>query len=362
MSVTAARRRRCSNCNTLTDPAKLQRVGGRELLCPDCLLAEAERLAPALELDAGGELVYEPAAEAPAPLPLREEDERFEGFEEAWPEGWPLRKGRLSASALAQFLQCPEAFRRSYVLGDPTPTQGKMLAGTGAHGAIEATLRQVIGGGGLASPAQILATYDAVFDQAFTQAANRGGVEWGKAEKRELDADSARAIGREAVEAYAREALPQLLGSGVEAVEGTFSLWVPGCPVPIVGLIDVAGTRSTVDLKFGDKSASSVQSYWRVQARCYGVARRLPVDFHTATWAGKVQTPTTHPGLRYQWSAAEAVITARMIASVADSILMHADRLGRDQPWPGAITHPFCGSCDYRPDCSWWQLAASDLL
>lgn len=358
----SARRKRCSSCRTLTDPTKLQRVGGRDWWCPDCLLAEAERIAPpAPELDDSGVLI-EPAREAPDPLPLRDEDERFEGFEEAWPEGWPLRKGRLSASALAKFLQCPEAFRRSYVLGDPTPTQGKMLAGTGAHGAIEATLRHLIDGGGLASPSQILDTYDVVFDQAFEQAAAKGGVEWGKAEKRELDSDSARAIGREAVEAYAREALPQLIGSGVLAVEGTFSLHVPGCAVPIVGLIDVAGLRSTVDLKFGDKSASSVQAYWRVQARCYGVARRLPVDFHTATWAGKVQTPTTHPGLRYQWSAAETVITARMIASVADSILMHADRFGPDQPWPGAITHPFCGSCDYRPDCSWWHLAAGDLL
>lgn len=362
MSVKAPRRRRCAGCEALTDPGKLQRVGGRRELCPDCLITEAEALAPPPPtVDAAGDLVFE-AKSVPEPLPMPDEEERFEGFEEAWPEGWPLRKGRLSASALAMFLACPEQFRRRYVLGHYAPTQGKMLAGTGAHGAIEAAIQHLLDGGGLASPEQIAVTYDAAFDQAFTSAAERGGVEWGRAEKRELDADSARELGRDAVLAYAREALPDVIGAGVVEVEQTFSLWVPGCPVPIVGLVDIAGERASTDLKFGEKSASSVQPYWRVQARCYGAARRLPVDFHTATWAGKVQTQTTHPGLRYQWNAAESILTSRMIAAVCASILMHADRFGLDEAWPGAITHPFCGSCDFRPDCSWWHLAAGDLL
>lgn len=362
MAVKAARRRRCAECQTLTDPGKLAKVGGRKELCPDCLVTEAERLAPPLEVGEGGELEYAPAFEAPEPLPLRDEDERFEGLAEADVDGWPLRKGRLSASAIAKFMQCPEAFRRSYVLGDRTPTQGKMLAGTAAHGALEAVMRQVLDGGVLANDAQALATYDAVFDQAVSQAADKGGVEWGRAEKRELDADSARALGRDAITAYMHQALPLVLGAGVEALEQTFAIEVPGCPVPICGLIDVSRTRSSLDLKFGEKSASSVQSYWRVQAQVYGLARRLPVDFHTATWAGKVQTETTHPALRYPWDASAVLLAADMVAGACDAILMYAERRGPDRPWLGAVTHPFCSSCDFRRDCPWWHLDAGALL
>lgn len=360
MSVKAPRRRKCTGpCGKLYPPAVLQRVAGRDYLCPDCLIEEAMRQAPPV-LGEDGELA--PAADPPEPLAMPTEEERFAGLDEADVAGWPLRRGRLSASAIAKFLQCPEAFRRSYVLGDPTVTQGKMAAGTAAHGAIEAVIAHAIAKAELASPAQLEATYHASFDQAVAHARDRGGLEWGRAEKRDLDADAARAIGLNAAQAYAREALPQVLASGVEAVEQTFVVAVPGCPVPVCGLIDVAGLRSSRDLKFGEKSASSVQPYWRVQAQMYGLARRLPVDFHTATWAGKVQTETTHPGLRYPWSSVDVMLAAQSIATVSDAILMFAEGFGLDRPWPGAVTHPFCSSCDYQRDCAWWHLDPSALL
>jgi hypothetical protein len=337
------------------------------------LIAEALAIAPPdgfLEdgdgegstLERGIANLDERAELAPEPLPMPTEEERFAGLEEADVAGWPLRRGRLSASAIAKFLQCPEAFRRSYVLGDPTVSQGKMVAGTAAHATVEAAIAHALAGGGTATADQLAVTYDASFDAALENARTRGGVEWGSAEKRPLDADSARAIGANAVAAYAREALPQVIGSGVEAVEHVFVVNVPGCPVPVCGLIDIAGSRSSIDTKFGEKSASSVQSYWRIQAQMYGLARRLPVDFHTATWAGKVQTPTTHPGLRYAWSATDVLLASQMIATVCRSILMHAETFGRDAAWPGAVTHPFCSSCDYQRDCAWWHLDPSALL
>lgn len=364
MSVKAPRRRRCSGpCGGLFPPGAMGRVGGRDYMCQDCMILEAG-VVPASELavDAAGELVHAAATEPPAPLAMPTEDERFEGLAEADVAGWPLRKGRLSASAIAKFLQCPEAFRRSYVLGDPTVSQGKMVAGTAAHATIEAAIAHAIRKAERATPEQLAVTYDASFDAAVANARDRGGLEWGRAEKRDLDSDSARAIGANAVAAYAREALPMVLASGVEDVEYVFVVSVPGCPVPVCGLIDVAGARSSTDMKFGEKSASAVQSYWRVQAQMYGLARRLPVDFHTATWAGKVQTQTTHPGLRYPWSASDVLLASQAIATVSDAILMFAEGFGLDRPWPGAVTHPFCTSCDYQRDCAWWHLDPSALL
>lgn len=355
------RRRRCTRCNALSDPNSLQRVGMREEMCPGCLLEEAMAIAPPVEVDADG-VILEPADDAPEPLAMPTEEERFAGFAEADVEGWPLRKGRLSASALACYMTCPEQFRRKYVLGERTATLGKMLAGTAAHATVEATIRHALAGNGLATAPQLAATYDASFDQAVESAASRGGVEWGSAEKRPLDGDTARQIGRDAVQAYALEGLPMVLASGVVGVEETFALEVPLCPVPIVGLVDVAGVKHSVDLKFGEKSASRVQPYWVVQARVYGLARRLPVDFHTATWAGKVQTEQTHPGLRFAWDAAQAVLAARMIADVCRSILDLERLRGRDSPWPGTLTSTFCPSCDFRPDCAWWNLQPGDLL
>jgi hypothetical protein len=326
------------------------------------MVAEALQIAPAGPTDVAGEITWELGVDAPAPLAMPTEDERFAGLEQADVVGWPLRKGRLSASAIAKFIQCPESFRRSYVLGDPTVSQGKMIAGTAAHGSIEAVIAHAIAKAELATPAQLEATYHASFDQAVVNARDRGGLEWGRAEKRDLDSDSARAIGLNAALAYAREALPAVLGSGVEAVEQVFVTWVPGCPVPVCGLIDVAGVRSSRDMKFGEKSASSVQPYWRIQAQMYGLARRLPVDFHTATWAGKVQTELTHPGLRYPWSAADVLLASQAVATVSDAILMYANTFGTHRPWVGAVTHPFCSSCDYQRDCAWWHLDPSALL
>lgn len=322
-------------------------------------------VAPAAELvvDVAGDLVLAPAAEPPEPLPLRDDDERFAGFVERDVEGWPLRRGRLSASAFAKFMMCPEQFRRSYIEGEWTTTQGRMLAGTAAHGAVEATIRHALAGNGLATPAQIEATHDAVFEAAFAQAAGKGGVEWGQAEKRDLDFDKALGIGRRAVAAYSRDVLPGVLEAGVLDVEHTFVVEAPGCPVPIVGLIDVATPASSIDLKFGDQCVRQVRPDWRVQGIVYGLARRLPVDFHPASWAGKTATPRTEPGLRYAWSAADVVIAGRLIAATTQAILLYAERFGLDGPWPGNLTHTWaCGSCDFKPECAWWNLTPGDLL
>ncbi len=365
-----ARRKRCSYCQTLYPPERLQRVGGRDALCPDCLLREAEAIgvregADGFLADADDDLargvasIDEPPA-PPEPLPLRDEEERFAGMIERRVDGWPLRKGRLSASALGTFLRCPEQFRRTYVLGERRPSNGTSLAGTGAHGAVEAALNLRIGSGLVASAKQIVDTYDAVFDSAVERAVEREGIEWGKVDKQPLDRDSARGLGRGAVAAYAEQALGHVEPVEVERV---FALDVPGVPVPFVGLIDVSTPRSSIDLKFGGQSANVIKADWRVQALVYGLADRKPVEFHAASWAGKVTTPRESRALRYEWDARQVVIASRVLRSVVDAILLYAREWGAEEPWPGNITHTWaCSSCEFRPECAWWTTTRGDTL
>jgi hypothetical protein len=55
-------------------------------------------------------------------------------------DGWPLKRGRVSASALGAFLLCPEQFRRSYILGEYRTTGGNAVTGTAAHTALTAVM------------------------------------------------------------------------------------------------------------------------------------------------------------------------------------------------------------------------------
>lgn len=357
-----ARRKRCTGpCGALYPPERLARVAGRDWLCPDCLLAEAEAIGDAtLDAQERDEARYGEAMTPPEPLPLRDEEERFAGMIERRVDGWPLRKGRLSASALGTFLRCPEQFRRSYVLGERRPSGGTGLAGTGAHGAVEAALHLRMASGRIATPKQIVDTYDAVFDAAVERAIDREGIVWGKADKTPLDRDLSRGLGRAAVAAYAEQALPSV--DAVE-VERVFALDVPGVPVPFVGLIDVSTPRSSIDLKFGGQSANVIKPDWRVQALVYGLADRKPVEFHAASWAGKVTTPRESAALRFNWDARQVVLAARVLRSVVDAILLYAREWGPDEPWPGNITHTWaCGACEFRPDCAWWTTTRGDTL
>lgn len=371
MSARTSRRKRCNGpCGELYPPERLARVGGRESLCPECLLAEAESLGvtPASDVAAQdeqerleaqyGEAMLEPAPAPPDPLPLRSDEERFEGMVERQVDGWPLMRGRLSASSLGTFLRCPEQFRRQYVLGERRPSGGTGLAGTAAHGAVEAAVRLRLERGQVASAQQLADTYDAVFDSAVDRAADREGIVWGVADKVALDADSARTLGRRAVAGYA-ESLPLL--DAVE-VERVFVFELAGVAVPICGLIDVAGARSTTDLKFGGQVSASVKPDWRVQAQVYGLAARLPVDFHTTSWAGKVQTHRTHPRLRHAWSAREALLAANIVRAVVEGILMFAEHYG-ERPWLPNVQHTWaCDRCEFKPDCAWWNVPAGDIL
>lgn len=369
-----SRRLRCTGpCRELYPSGQLARVGGRDRLCPECLLlaAEGEGVAPASDLMtaleaslAAAAADHDPAAAERVlePLPLRDDEERFAGLIEYEVEGWPLRRGRLSASALGTYLRCPEQFRQEYVLGRKRPSGGTALAGTGAHGAVEAALRLRAERGVIATQQQISDTFDAVFEAAVARAQTREGVEWGKADKRPLDFDSTLQLGRKAVLAYTgSDTYARLVPAELER---TFAILVPGVPVPICGLTDVVTNHGApVDLKFGANCQSRVMPDWRVQALTYGLAARVSPEFHSISWAGKVQGPAEAPGLRWHWDARQSLLAARMVRRVVAAILSDAVRLGPDEPWLGNVTHTWaCGACSFQSDCSWWNVPDSELL
>lgn len=357
-----SRRRRCTGpCGDLFPAERLAKVGGRSELCPDCLLLEANDLAPTDPVRSATDPVRTDARK-PEPLELRDEDERFEGLIEYAVEGWPLRRGRLSASSIATYMRCPEQFRREKVLGQKRPSNGSGLIGTGAHGAIEAALRLRIEHEKDASPEQIADTFDVVFDSAVFRADQREGVNWGNAEKKPLDLNRARRIGRDAVASYAASDAYRLLEP--QRLEHVFAFTIPGVPVPFCGLIDVLTRQGApIDLKFGDRCLSVMDPGWRVQAQVYGMAARQSPAFHSISWAGKVQSPAEAPGLRMEWDARQTILAARQLRFVVGAILRDARELGPEGPWLGNTTHTWaCGACAFREECAWWNVDAEDLL
>ena len=93
-----------------------------------------------------------------------------------------------------------------------------------------------------------------------------------------------------------------------------------------------------------------------MQGRLYSTIVKKPIEFHVSTKTQKpaVYTPGTDPGLAMNKSTDG--VTQAYVSQISNMIAHLFSTYGPDNPWPGALTHPWaCGFCSYRPSCSWWQ-------
>jgi hypothetical protein len=312
----------------------------------------------------------------------------------------PFYRGRVSASALGKFVRCPEQYRREYLRGEWGPTVGKMVVGNTIHRALEHYWRYEVFEG--SPPTDGVA--DDMLDTAFSEKAD-DDVEWGDMRRGEALDRSARVFANYR-KRVARLVVPQL-------VEQWFELRVPGCPVDVVGKVDLVGhvpacdspvhdllawvdeleaaaaagpegaidaardlplrlMHAKLDVKSSFKGAlKQVDPGWRIQGLVYLLVDALPMTWHTLslTWRGKEGTPIirscaspdVEDGLVLHRTADAFASANELVRQLVAAIELYYDTFGPDDPWPsGAVAHTWaCGLCHLRDDpeapCVYWH-------
>jgi hypothetical protein len=302
-----------------------------------------------------------PTIRADADMPdLRTDEEK----ERAWHElpdvkveGWPLKRGRISASALSTFARCPEQFRRKHIKGEPDPVGGAGLTGTAVHKALSRNWLYKMANGEDASLLLIEEGFDAAFDHAVArEEKHSGAVDWGHdgtKQKERMTSDLWRARGKAATGAYMLQVAG---GIWPRSCESLFVEDVSGVPVPVIGFIDLITDRAMVDTKFGGKKQRIISNEWRIQGLTYLLAEDKPMEWHSMNWKGEYHTPADAPGLVMHRTPEAYAIALDFLRSMVAGILSYAKEFGTDDPWPGAISHTWaCNTCSFEPVCWWWH-------
>lgn len=263
-----------------------------------------------------------------------------------WPEILP---DHLSPSSLKTYMRCREQWRRRYVLGEKE-RPGAALVWGGAHNfaLVETNFAQKITTGEDLSVEDVQLAFAEGFDQRVERDGGESEVQWGDDKPGDLK-DKGVALATH----YHATVSPTVTPI---AVERSFSLMVPGVPVPIIGRIDVDEEHRTIDLKTGAKREMKPDNVF--QGRVYQLERPVPIEFHLATKTKlpAIYTPAEWPEFGLDVSDIVQKRTARMLVTLADDIASTFATYGADQPWPGAFTYGWaCGYCGFKPTCPWWQ-------
>lgn len=383
-----ARRQRCKGeCGELKEREELSELPGVGLVCEDCMAKAAdevaveqgaieqlsqqdEELSDALFDAAPGELVTTGVGEWSTPpaggypttsvdlgrppmQPLPKKPNRWRDLPNVDVPGWPLRYGRVSASALATFMRCPEQFRLQNVLGMQRPESGATITGKAVHEAMETHWARLIHQGVSASKTEVRDAYHDSFDR---QADKYGDdVDWAA---RRGDRDNA-AKWRNAGASVVREYHAGLAQTVTPvAYEDMFAIDLPGVPVPLVGYLDLVATDRIWDVKVGGRAHTKPTSDWRLQGMIYPLSPyRLPMGWHSLAWPDKQgdvkANPVTAPLTASTYTAA-----VNLTRALVRGILAYTAAFGVDVPWPGQVNHTWaCDSCEYREQgaCEWWH-------
>jgi hypothetical protein len=272
-------------------------------------------------------------------------------LETGWPDKLP---DHLSASQMTMFQRCPEQFRRRYVLGHRERPAAAMVWGSADHYAHEQNFTQKIHSGEDITEADVKVAFAEGFDRAIDRAG--GDVDWGDEKPGDL-----KDKGVELVGVYHRQVSPSIQPTAVEA---KFSVQVPGVPVPVIGFVDVETEPVAIERKTAKAKVSEAKPDWLIAGLLYQAVTEKPVDWHVSvkTKTPAVYTPVDAGKLRLEFHAAAVGRAERIVKSVARTLAAYYAEFGPDEPWTGAITHPWaCGFCGFKPTCYWWTTSASDF-
>lgn len=266
----------------------------------------------------------------------------------AWPAGLP---SHLSATQIGMVQRCPEQWRRRYLLGEKEPPGAALIWGGADHYAHEQNFLQKIDSHEDIPVEDVKLAFAEGFDQRVEQAGGAGEVAWGDDKPGDV-----KDAGVRLVDLYHRTVSSAMQPT---AVERKFEIEVPGVAVPVVGRVDVETTQpvAAVERKTSKQMVREVKPEWRVQGLLYHLVSQKPIAWHLSvkTKTPAVYTPTELPGLSLGVEDSMTQATVRMVQTTARTILAYWTVFGPDEPWPGAITHPWaCGWCAFKGRCAWW--------
>jgi PD-(D/E)XK nuclease superfamily len=271
---------------------------------------------------------------------------------------WPLARNTISPSALKEYQQCPESFRRKYVHDQWDRSSWSSVTGNAVHRAQEINLGLKIVTGTDVSEDEIDDLYR---DSFHREVADAGGVEeidWWKANGDLIPPSQAIDMGAKVNRLYHRQIAPTLRPL---ALEQWFTIRVPGVIPAIRGRIDLLELHGgKIDWKFGGMAVSKPRKDWVLQAEIYNLADDTPFAWHSCSWDGKICTPINSPELMIRSTPERKRATEMTVRSLVRGIVAHYHEFGPDDPWPGTgKTHTFaCDYCSFHPDkggnCPYW--------
>lgn len=152
----------------------------------------------------------------------------------------------LSYSSIAQYLACPEAWRRKYLAKEKTYTTPDLALGSAVHNCIEAVLA------GKGEPA---AVWGEAWQGALDKTAQKGGeVYWGHETPEQVFNEGLRLVTSPNILSEIKRLRAAQDAQG-PMIERQVTVNVPGVPVPIIGFIDfTAADGVPCDLKTSSKS------------------------------------------------------------------------------------------------------------
>jgi hypothetical protein len=260
---------------------------------------------------------------------------------------WPADIQHLSPSSMKKFMECPDKWRKHYLLREREITQGYWLfQGSTNHRSIDWALKEKMTTGKLPEVKQILERFDHEWTMELS---DRGGVE--ALEWRDSTPGEAKDQTAGLVKAYVP--IAQMLDP--IALEQKWEIEVPHVPVPLMGYIDIELEDRLIDRKDVARRERKPKPDWVMQGGIYTAVKQKPIDFHvsTKTKMPMVYTPGVDPEL-----AMPAWSTQRMhlyVQRVARAISTMYTQYGPHEVWPGATLHPFaCDYCGLRANCAWW--------
>ena len=166
----------------------------------------------------------------------------------------------LSYSSISMYLDCPEAWRRKYVAGEPTKKTGALAFGSAFHGVIERMIKN--------SQYDWENAWESAWDEEFGKAFLDVAWEPGETPEQYYH-DGVRMLDHKAI----FSAIQSIHPASPEDVEKKVELRVPGVPIPIIGYIDVILADGTpADFKTSarqwtqDQASSSLQTLFYIAA------------------------------------------------------------------------------------------------
>lgn len=276
---------------------------------------------------------------------------------------WPLARENLSPSALKEFQQCPESFRKKYVLNQWDRSSWSSIVGSAIHHAQEVNMNLKIVTGEDVSLDEIEELYREGFLRELAESGGVEEVDWWKADGTLVKPDAAFETGRPINRQYHAFVAPQLRPL---ATEQWFNIRVPGVVPGIRGKIDLLELHGgKIDYKFGGTAVSKPRKDWLLQADIYNLADDSPFAWHSCSWGNKrngpqIFTPANAPDLLRESTPETKRATEHAVRSLVRGIVATYNEFGPDDPWPGnGKTHTFaCDYCSFHPskggNCPYW--------